>query len=300
MDREGIERALAAEPRAYRYPRISPDGARLALDVCDQENDIWILDFVRETLTRLTFDATLDRFPTWTPDGLQVAFGSNRDGLSNLFWKAADGTGTVERLAESANTQFPQAFSPDGTTLVVRERDPETALNIGVLSMDGDGAMKPLVATEFNELNEEISPDGHRLAYQSDESGRYEIYVRPFPNVDGGRLQISRGGGREPLWGPDGRELFYRSSSGHLTAVRIQEDPDLTFGNPEAVFEETSFLGGFRASNPVFGRAYDIPLDGKRFLMIKEGTPADETEPTRVILIQNWTDELKRLVPVDN
>ena len=166
--------------------------------------------------------------------------------------------------------------------------------------MDGDGAMENLVATEFNEINAEISPDGRWLIYQSDESGQWEIYVRPFPNVDEGRWQISRGGGREPLWGPDGRELFYRTLRGRqLTAVRIQEGSNFTFGNPEVVFEETSFFGG-SGSGRGMGRTYDVSPDGKRFLMIKEGDPADKTEPTQLILVQNWTDELKRLVPVDN
>ncbi len=126
-----------------------------------------------------------------------------------------------------------------------------------------------------------------------------EIYVRPFPSVDEGRWQISRGGGTRPRWGPAGRELFYRSSSGQLTAVQIQEDSNFTFGNPEVVFKETSFFGGFRGGGGL-GRTYDVSPDGKRFLMIKEGNPAGETAPTQVILVQNWTDELKRLVPVDH
>ena len=160
--------------------------------------------------------------------------------------------------------------------------------------MDGDGALAPLVATEFHELNGEISSDGYWLAYQSDESGQYEVYVRPFPDVDEGRWQISQGGGTQPLWGPDGRELFYLSSVAQLTSVTVGTDP-FTPGNPEVVLEETYYYG----VGPMIGRTYDISPDGTRFLMIKQGG-GDDAAPTQVILVQNWLDELKRLVPVDN
>ena len=128
-------------------------------------------------------------------------FSSSRDGTQNLFWKAADGTGAVERLAESANGLQPYAFSPDGNYLVFLEMDPETGMDFGVRSMDADGASKPLLTTEFDEGNAEISPNGQWLAYQSNASGQDEIYVRPFPDVDSGRWQISRGGGHD-LFGP--------------------------------------------------------------------------------------------------
>jgi serine/threonine-protein kinase len=296
VDRDGREEPLGAEPRGYIYPIISPDGTRLAVQAADQENDIWIWHFARETLTRLTFDPAADFRPVWTPDGLQVAFGSQRGSVFSTFWKAADGTGTVELLIESENAPLPLTFSPDGTRLVFLETHPETGMDLGVLSMDAEGTSGPLLVTEFNELNAEISPDGRWLAYQSDASGQNEIYVRPFPNTDDGRWQISRGGGIMPLWGPDGRELFYLSLGGQLTAVPIEANGSFTFGNSEVVFEETYFFRG-----PLFrGRMYDISPDGKRFLMVKEGGPGAETEATQLILVQNWLDELKRLVPVDN
>ena len=221
VDREGRETALPAEPREYFYPRISPDGTRLAIDVRDQQRDIWTWDFARETLTRLTFDPARDIYPAWTPDGLRIAFGSGRDGSTSLFWKAADGTGAVERLNPSGDAQRPHTFSPDGTMLVFREVSIANESDLGVLSMDADGASEPLLTTEFDETNPGISPDGLWLAYQSDESGQYEVYVRPFPDVDEGRWQISRGGGTSPLWAPNGGELFFLSLRGQLTAVPV-------------------------------------------------------------------------------
>ena len=293
VDRDGREEALAAEPRAYRYPRISPDGSQVALDVRDQEEDIWIWDFARETLRRLTFDPGNDLYPTWTPDGERLAFSSARGGNQNLFSKAADGTGTVERLTESENLQHAHFFSPDGKQLVYRELYPQTGSDFGVRLMDGDGSLTPLLVTEFNERNAEISPDGRWLAYESDASGQYEIFVRPFPNVDEGQLQISTGGGTEPLWTQDGSELFYLDSGGQLTAVSVRIDPSLDFGNAEVVLEE-SYLS---AAPGATGRTYDVSPNGERFLRIKEGGAGEQTSPAELILVQNWLEELKRLVP---
>jgi len=297
VDREGREEPIAAEPRAYTYPRISPDGTRLALDVRDQEEDIWIWDFTRETMTRLTFDPGREYYPAWTPDGLRLAFASERDGPTNLYWQAADGTGTVERLSESDNTQFPQMFSPDGKQLIFFELHPETGLDLGVRSMDSDGTSEPLLATEFSETNAEISSNGRWIAYESNASGLAEIYVRPFPDVDGGRWQISTGGGTRPLWRPDGRELFYLSPGGQLMGVPVETDA-FAAGNPEVVLE-VAYVGSSGIRGGVsFGRTYDISPDGKRFLMIKESGAVDDTEPAQLILVMNWLDELKRLVPV--
>ncbi len=278
VDRDGREEALAAEPRAYTYPRISPDGSQVALDVRDQENDIWIWDFGRETLRRLTFGPSTDQYPAWTPDGPRLAFGSFRGGSANLFWKAADGTSTVERLTESENNQNPYVFSPDGKQLVYRETHPQRGNDLRVRSMDGDGSSEPLLVTEFNERNAEISPDGRWLAYQSDASGQFEIYVRPFPNVDEGRWQVSRSGGTRPVCARDGRELFYLDPGGQLLAVSVRIDPSVTFGSPEIVFEQTYWF-------TFAGRTYDVSPDGERFLMIKAGGAGDETSSEELILV---------------
>ncbi|GMR23768.1 MAG: hypothetical protein BMS9Abin37_2232 [Acidobacteriota bacterium] len=288
VDRDGNEEALAAEPHVYRYPRISPDGGRVALDVADQKLDIWIWDFARETLTRLTFDPAREDYPAWTPDGQRVAFSSLREGPRKMYWKAADGTGAVERLTESENAQVPYAFSPDGQ-LVFRESGADQNADLGVLTLDG--ATEPLLATEFDERNAEISPNGRWLAYESNISGQSEIYVRPFPNVEDGQWLISKSGGQRPLWAPDGRELFYLVPGTKLMAVEVQTEPSFAAGNAKVVFE------GPYSEGP-FGRTYDISPDGKRFLMIKERA-SEETSSPELILVLNWFQELKRLVPTD-
>ena len=287
VDRQGKEEALTAEPRAYVYPRLSPDGSRLALEVRDQETDIWVWDFVPGTLTRITFGRSRDLYPIWTPDGASVAFASNRNGVYDLYSKAADGTGAVERLTENLNRDSPNAFTPDGSQLVFGSvSGTQEGWDLRVLSLGGSS--EPLLATEFNERNAELSPDGQWLAYESNASGQYEIYVRPFPNVDEGQRLISRDGGTRPLWAPDGRELFYLSRGGELMAVRVQTEPSFAPGNAQVVF-------GGRTLAPAFGRSYDISPDGKRFLMIKE--PTRDASSTEIILVQNWFQELERLVP---
>ncbi len=290
VDRNGREEVLTAEPRDYTFLRISPDGSRLALDVRDQERDVWIWDFTRETLSRFTFGPSVDGRPVWSPDGQQLIFESHRGGQGNVFAKSARGTGQVERLTESDDHQTPGSISPDGSWLVFEEGP--SSRNLVLLSLTGEGVPQPLLQTDFNESDGEISPDGRWLAYSSDESGQTEIYVRPFPNVDEGQWQISRQGGNQPLWASDGSELFYLSHEKRLMAVPFEnaEGASISLGQAEVVLQQTYFTAGF------IGRNYDVSPDGKRFLMIREDTPGGVN--TELIYVQNWLQELKRLVPV--
>ncbi len=249
---------------------------------------MWIYDLVRETQTRLTFDPADEEFPIWTPDGQRVAFGSANTPLS---WKSADGTGEVETLVESSSNQFPQAFSPDGTTLVFEDRN-SPGWDLGMLSLEGERISTLLLETEFTERNAALSPDGRWMAYQSNESGQFEVYVRPFPDVNGGRWQVSSGGGGWPLWSPDGRELFYASSEG-MMAVPVETEPTFTQGTVDLLFDLGPYL---RDGN----RRIDISPEGDRFLMLKAGGGSDETAETpSIIVVQNWFEELKRLVPTN-
>ncbi len=298
VTRQGHEEPLAAAPpRAYNYPRLSPDGTRVALDIRDQQNDIWIGDLARQTLTRLTFGPAADMFPVWSPDSRRLIFASARAGAPNLFWQAADGTGAAERLTESPNSQVPNAITPDGTRIIFRENPGTTVSGTGtdvmLMPLQPPRRAQPLLQTAFAQGNAEIAPEGRWLAYESGESGRLEIYVRPFPDVGGGRWQVSTGGGRTPLWSRNGQELFYLSLlEGVVMAVRVQAGSSWSSSTPERVLQ-----GQYFYSNPANGRTFDIAPDGRRFLMIKQGGSDGAAAPqNRIVFVQNWVEELKTRV----
>ena len=299
VDREGHEAALKASPHAYFYPRISPDGTRVALEGRDEEHDIWIWDLARETLTRLTLGPAFEQYVVWTPDGRSVIFGQSELGGPNaprsLFRQAADGTGTVERLTQGIVAQFPSTVTPDGAALIFREQTysnfRKTGMDLLLLPLKGERRVRPLLQSSTDESNAEVSPDGHWLAYQSNETGRDEIYVRPFPNVDDGKRMVSTGGGTQPLWARNGQELFFESS-GALMRVPVVTGSRFEPGAP------TKLLDLPRGPDLAVGRMYDVSPDGRRFLILKPVSGVVET-PTfpRLILVQNWFEELKRLVP---
>ena len=210
VNRNGREEPITAPPRAYTYARLSPDGTRLALDIRDQQSDIWIWDLARQNLQPLTNDSGFNRLPIWTPDGKRVAFSAERDGVESVYWQASDGSGTMERLSSGTQGQSPMAFSPDGKQLVFSTPHGRRPFDLGRIDMSTPTRTTTMMLhSPWSEANAEISPDGHWLAYQSNESGQDEVWVRPFPNVETERHQVSRGGGTRPLWSPTGRELFY-------------------------------------------------------------------------------------------
>lgn len=299
VDRQGREEMLPAPTRAYVYPRLSPDGTRVAVAIADQENDIWIWDIPRQRLTRFTFNPAFDLFPVWTPDGRRLIWGVGSVG-ADVYWQAADGTGTIERLTETPNVEYPSAISPDGTRVLVREDAPGTSQDVSVMNLAGDRRVTSLIRTTFNERNGEISPDGRWLAYESNESGGEEIYVRPFPAVETGRWQVSTGGGRQPLWARSGRELFYRAADGALMRVDVEgggsaDQPTSFNTGPPVLLASRAYYSG---SAGLLGRTYDVSPDGQRFLMIKEGAAAsDAAASPAIVVVQNWVEELKRLVP---
>ena len=294
VDRQGQETPIAAPPRDYAFPRLSPDGTRLALYIPDQEIDIWLWDIARETLTRATFDRGVDIYPVWRPpDGRQLLFSSVRAGGVNLFAQAANGSGDVTRLTTSPNVQHATSASPDGTRLVFTEIAPATGQDVMLLGLDGTQAVTPLVQKPFNERNGEVSPDGRWLAYEANDSGRFNIYVRPFPDVSSGYWQVSFEGGTRPLWARNSQELFYLSATGALMRVGVTRGPTWAATAPTKLFE-----GRYGAAANQSGRTYDIAPDGTRFLMIKPAGAADQTAvPTSLVIVQNWREELKRLVP---
>jgi serine/threonine-protein kinase len=294
VDRDGREEAVGLEPNAYVSPRLSPDGTRLAVVLFDEagNRDIWVYDLARGAPVRLTSDLEWDDDPLWTPDGERIVFRSNREGWG-LYWKRADGIGEAELLMPftgPVGVFSPLSWSAAGS-LVFAIETRETGSDIHVLSMDEERLSEPLLQTPFHERDPAVSPDGGWVAYSSDESGAFEVYVRPFPNVDDGRVRISDSGGVWPLWGPEGNELFYRNGQAILR-VAIDTAPAFSAERPEVLFEGTYVSG--------VGRPHDLSPDGQRFLMLREIEPAKEASaPTQdgLVIVQNWFEELKRLVP---
>jgi serine/threonine protein kinase/Tol biopolymer transport system component len=295
VTRNGAEQPLAAPAHAYLAPRLSPDGRRVAVTITEQESQTWLYDLSRETLTRLTFEGNSNQYPVWTPDGKRIAFQSSKEGPLNIFWQLADGSGGLERLATSEDTQAAHSWSPDGQLLAFIEVNPTTRFDIWVLRMGdpspGSGLVRkaqPFLRTPFNESVPRFSPDGRWLAYISDESGRYEIYVQPYPGP-GGKWQISTEGGTEPAWNPNGRELFYRSGD-KMMAADIATQLGFAAGKPRMLFE------GPYLPTPSTIPNYDVSPDGQRFLMLK---PVEQTgaAPTQINVVLNWFEELKRRVP---
>jgi Tol biopolymer transport system component len=294
VDRQGHEETITAAPaRPYLYPRLSPDGGRIAVEIRDQENDVWVWNLARQTLTRITSDPGVDQAPVWTPDGLRLVFtGQQGGGVGSLFWQAADGTGTAERLTNSPNYQRPSAVSSDGTRVLFWEAAPKTATDVMMLTLDKDRRVQPLIQGPLVDRNPELSPDGQWLAYESNDAGQPQVFVRPFPDVNKGKIQISTVGGVQPLWARNGQELFYIALDGALMSVPVERGTTWAAGTPTKVIDVPYYRGGGGNDS----RMYDVSPDGKRFLMIKQDVSSDQPAP-RIVVVQNWLEELKRLVP---
>ena len=290
VNRDGAEQTITDASRGHRDPRLSPDGKRVAVDILDEGGDIWIIEQLRGTLTPLTFGHT-DHRPLWSPDGKRVFFLSGRTGEHQIFQKPSDGSGTATQLTTGPNRRAPTSISSDGKTLVFREENKETGQDIGIVRLDADQNAEPemFLQTKFNEHTGMVSPDDRWLAYVSDDSGREEVYVTPFPGP-GGRQPISTDGGTEPLWSRDGRELYYRNREA-LMAVTISAEPSLTPGKPTLLF-----AGPYRSGVGAGGgphSSYDVTPDG-RFVMIRG---EQSSGATQILVVLNWFEELERLVP---
>jgi serine/threonine-protein kinase len=294
VTRSGAEEDVGAPPRPYAYARLSPDETQIALDARDEQGDIWVWNTRRRNLMRLTFDPGPNISPVWSPDGTRVAFGTeSSDGGAGVFWTRADGAGSAERLASTSILAMPTAFTRNDRLLFHLLTDPR---DISALTI-GNPRAESVVQTSFDEANAELSPDGRWLAYQSNESGRYEIYVRPFPNVAAGRWQVSNNGGAGPIWARNGRTLFYMALP-PLTLMEVPIEPGTNFvaGTPHVILK-----GPNAYVAPQYGRPFDVSADGQRFLMLKDvSTPTTRgASSQQLILVQNWAEELKRLVPTN-
>jgi serine/threonine-protein kinase len=273
---------------------VSPDGTRIAVYAQDQKQGIWLWDLARTTLTPATFGPGVDIFPAWMPDGRRLVFTSDRAGTRNLFWQAADGTGAVERLTESPNFQAPTAVSSDGRRLIFNETASKTGDDVMQMMLDGTRRVTPLVQSTFAERNGVVSPDGRWLAYEANDSGRFEIHVRPFPDVNSGHWLVSTTGGTRPVWTRSGQELFYVSPTGALMRVGVERGPSWAATTPTLLVKEGYLMKSIFSQ----GRTYDIAPDGQRFLMIKEeGGPDSAAAPASLMVVQHGDEELNRLVP---
>ena len=293
VSQAGAAQPLAVPEQEEEFPALSPDGRLLAMTVTNQQGShIWLWDLQRDTLNRLTYEGD-NHAPIWSPDGQWVVFSSNQQGPeSNLYRRRADGTGPAERLLSSVNHQDPGSFSPDGKLLAFAEFGGESKWDIWVLAMDGARAARPFLQTKFSEQEPMISPDGRWIAYSSDESGRSEVYVQPFPQ-GGRKWQISNEGANQPLWAPDGRRLFFRTPDS-VVDVAIETRPEFVVGKRDVLFS------GYYRGRTGFGHPnYEISRDGQRFLMLQPSLPQG-TGATEINVVLNWSEELKGLVRPQN
>jgi serine/threonine-protein kinase len=266
VDRNGRTSPLWEEKGSYANPRLSPDGKRLSMTVLREGNwDIWVYDIERGVSTRLTFEEGSETEQIWSPDGEYIAFSSDQHGPDNLYRKPADGSGDLERLSESDKPQWATSWSADGRYITYLTTG--AAFDLWVVPMEGDGKPEEFLSTPFSEANGAFSPDGRWMAYASNESGRSEVYVRPFP-ARGGKWQVSDGGGGYPRWSRDGRQLFYRTDDGIMVAPVESSGDTFRAGKPEPVFK-----GPFRGGTAGLALAgnnfadYDVTADGQRFVI---------------------------------
>jgi hypothetical protein len=296
VDRKGKAEAIAAPPRAYFNPSISPDGRRVAMTIeggSEDNWDIWVYDLARGTLTKLTY-GSLNNAAAWTPDGKRVAFRNRKQsGENGIFWAPGDGSGPPELLLATGGPVTPSSWLPDGSALLLYGLMPGQ-LGMWVLPIQrapADSARTPEAIVK-GAVNPQVSPDGRWLAYQSAESGVGQVYVQPFPSLVG-KWQISTEGGNSPRWARNGRELFYRNGQ-KMMAVDIETKEGFRASSPKLLFEG-QYLGGPVGIQPGIG--YDVSPDGRRFLMIK---PDSEPNAVQLQVVENWFDELRRRVATAN
>jgi Tol biopolymer transport system component len=267
---------------------LSPDGSRLAVAIQGNPvGDIWIKNLDRGPLSRLTFDNAIKYRPVWMPDGVSVSYVIENGPRSAILRRRADGGGPVDTVITSQHVIAEGVWSGDGSWLAYRITIPSR--DIYALRPGIDSAGVPVVASPtFDERAPTLSPDGKWLAYQSDESGRDEIYIRPFPGAEAGRRQVSVAGGAEPLWAHSGRELFYRSATGHMVAVPVTTSPTLITGKEQALFVDTTYM-----YVPSY-RGYDVARDDRTFVMLHVLPETSQAPTGRLIVVDNWWTALRR------
>jgi Tol biopolymer transport system component len=292
LDRMGKVLGVAGEPESNNvaFPELSLDGKRVAVSRMLQNNvDVWLMDLIRGGLTRFTFDNANDDYPRWSPDGQWIVFGSTRKGARDLYLKLSSGAGVEKLLLETSYNKVPQDWSRDGRFLLYHTVDPKTGLDLWAVDMKAD-APKPqlIVHSSFDERFGQFSPDGRWVAYATNESGRFEIVVQPFPEPSG-KWQVSTTGGVQPRWRNDGKELYFIAPDGKLMAVPITSgDMTIDAGAPAALFPSRVPGGG---SPNFFKHQYAVSPDG-RFLL---NQLVEEPSSLPITVIVNWDHESRRV-----
>jgi len=289
FDRSGKPIGAIGEQTLYLFPRLSPDGQRIVVQINDPRTynaDLWIFDVARGVKTRLTFEPSIESSPVWSPEGTRIAFASNRKGRFHMFAKASSGVGAEETLVDEPDADTrPLSWSRDGRYIAYMRRKVKgpTRGDIWILPLFGDRKPFPFMQSEFEEAAADFSPDGRFIAYGSNESGRNEVYVAPFPG-GGGKWQVSTAGGTAPRWRGDGLELFYLAPDNRLMSAEIRpKGTRVEIGTVRPLFQSYSGQPG--------GGVYDPSADGKRFLFIAENELSG-SEP--ITLVVNWTADLRR------
>jgi serine/threonine-protein kinase len=286
-------------PLNWSNPQFAADGRRVAVDVLNgKQLDVWVYEMDRGQASRLTLDPADDTKPVWTPDGRHVAFASRRaDSVTfNLYWERADGSGEIEPLATSRDSQYPDSWHPSGRFLAYQERATRTNFDIWILPFEVTDGSSPkpgkptvLLNTPFDEREAMFSPDGRWLAYQSNETGRYEVYVRPFAG-NGGPWQISTGGGIDPTWSRAYPELLFTGPDGRVMVASYRTDEDsFRADRPRAWSSQ-------RVRRRPRLRSIDLHPDGNR--IVGDTMPEDEASRAEVVLVLNFFDELRRISPI--
>ncbi len=277
FDHSGKELAKVGSRGRFRSIALSPDEKTVAADHMSVgiASDLWLHELTRGMESRFTTQQTsVNSLPVWSPDGRRIVFASNRGGKYDLYVKNAGETVQDQILLQNANLKWPSDWSRDGRYLLYVENDPKTQQDLWVLPLDGDRKPVPFLQTEFNEIEGQFSPDGHWIAYASDESGRFEVYVRPYPEGPG-RRKVSISGGAYPRWRSDGKELFYLTLGGKLMAASVKESTA-----PQELFDAR--IGYMRPGDAPLYNCYSVAADGKRFLVNAAVAEATETPLTVV------------------
>jgi serine/threonine-protein kinase len=288
VDRSGKAEPLPLPPASYLYPRLSPDGRQLAVEIEGPNHDFHLYDFDRDVMTKMTTDGE-SHDPVWTPDGKRLAYRSWQYGGMTMWWMSADRSAAAERLTMGTR-HSPVAFSPDGRFLAFDDKNAETSDDARVLALD-DRSVRPVADTRFGEGSAKFSPDGRWIAYSSSESGRPQIYVQAFPGP-GAKIQVSSDGGADPVWRRSGGELFFRSFN-RMMVVSVTTSPTFRASAPSVLWEGAYSRGlGSSCGMPgVTSSNYDVTVDGQRFLMVRDD---DDVTSTRIVVVLNWIEEVRR------